>query len=119
MGHDDRGTARGQQARQHVLDKHEVGLLAGLRGEAVGEAILPLAAGEGVVLGEWRIGEDTVELAELAVLDVQGILQRVAVLDVRVGEIVKDEVHLRDGNHRAIVFLAVQFEVVAVAALFA
>jgi hypothetical protein len=50
----------GLEAGQHVLDEHEVGLLASL-GAPLTEAVLELHSGAAVVLGERRIGKDTVK----------------------------------------------------------
>ena len=78
MWHDGRHAPLGFQAGHHVLDEHQVGLLAGFR------APLAKAAGElhvspAVVLREWRIGKHTVEGANLAALSDLRILQRVPI----------------------------------------
>ena len=64
VGHDRRHVPVWLQAGQHVLDEHEVGLLACFRAPFA-EAGRELQRGAAVVLRERRIGEDAVELADL------------------------------------------------------
>ena len=48
---------------------------------------------------------------------VERLLQGVAKLDLRVQDVVEDQVHLGDGDHRAVAVLAVEHQVAAVAPL--
>ena len=116
VGHDRRHVAVGLEAGQHVLDEHEVGLLAGL-GAPFAEAAGELHVGAAVVLRERRIGEHAVELADLAVVQNQRVLQRVPVLDGEAGDVVEDHVHVADRPDGAVGVLAVEGEVVRVLAL--
>ena len=116
VGHDGGHVAAGLEAGQHVLDKHQVGLLAGLwtpLAEAAGE----LHIGAAVVLGEGRVGQHPVELADPAIVQKQWVLQGVAVLDGEARDVVEDHVHVADGPHRAVGVLAVERQVVRVLAL--
>ena len=108
-----------RSTEMHVLDEHEVGLLAALRAEAVAESLGEGDAVRGVVLREGRIGDDPVEAHQLAALDVQGLGQGVAVAEVGVGDAVQDHVHLADGPDPAVVLLPVEAEVARVAAVLA
>ena len=93
--HDRRHPAVGLEAGEHVLHEHEVRLLAGLRAplaEAAGE----LHAGAAVVLRKRWVGEHTVELADLPVVEDERVLQRVTVLDRGSGDVVEDHVHDAD-----------------------
>ena len=103
--------------RQHVLQEHEVGFLAALRGVAVVE---PLGVGERVlvvVLAERRVGDDTVEPLQLAAAGVLGVGERVVVLEVGVSDAVQQHVHLRDRPCGAVVLLPGQYEIGWVAAV--
>ena len=116
VGHDGGHVAVGLQARQHVLDEHEVGLLAGLRApfaEAVGEAHV----GAAVVLRERGVGEHPVELADLPVLQDLRVLQRIPVPDGEVGDVVEDHVHVADRPRGAVRVLPVERQIVRVLAL--
>ena len=68
VGHDCRHVAVGLQARQHVLDEHQIGLLARL-GAPFPEARRELYGGPAVVLRKRRIGENPIELPDLAVVE--------------------------------------------------
>ena len=114
--HDRRHPAVGLETGEHVLNEHEVRLLAGLRAplaEATGE----LHAGAAVVLRERRVGEHPVELADLPVVEDERVLQRVTVLDCGSGDVVEDHVHDADRPDRSVGVLAVEGEVVGVLAL--
>ena len=101
------------EAGQHVLHKHEVGLLAGL-GAPLAEAAGKFHVGAAVVLRKGRIGQHTVELAHLAVFQNQRVLQGVAVFDGEAGDVVEDHVHVADRPDSAVGVLAVEGEVVRV-----
>ncbi len=108
--------AVGLKASAHVLNKHEVGLLAGFRAE------LTEAAGEGhtgaaVVLRERRVCEHAVELARLALFKNLRIFQRIPVFDGETGDIVEDHVHVADGPDSAVGVLPVEGEIIRVLAL--
>ena len=99
-----------------MLHEHQVGLLAALRHE-VREPLLELHAPCRVVLRERRIGDHAVEAADLAApVQVQRLLERVAVPDVGAADAVQQHVHLADGPGAAVEFLAGEFQVAGVAA---
>ena len=88
----------------------------------VSRAPLAEAAGElharaAVVLRKRWVGEHTVELADLAVVEDERVLQSVTVLDRGSGDVVEDHVHDADRPDRAVGVLAVEGEVVGVLAL--
>ena len=116
VGHDGGHPAVGLEHRQHVLDEHQVGLLALLRhpdGEAAGVLDVLLD----VVLAEGRIGEDAVEALELAVVVlVLRAADGVFLPDVGVGDAVQQHVHLADGPGGADLLLAGERQVARVAA---
>ena len=119
VGHDGGHLAVGLEHGQHVLDEHQVGLLALLRhpdGEAAGIFDVLLD----VVLGEGRIGEHAVEALELAVLvHVLRAADGVLLADVGVGDAVQEHVHLADGPGGAVALLAEEREIARVAAALA
>ena len=77
-----------------------------------------LSVGTAVVLRERRIGEDTVEFADLAVVKNLRVLQRIPVLNREARDVVEDHVHDADGPDGAVRVLPVEGEVVRVLALF-
>ena len=113
VGHDGGHVAVGLEAGQHVLDEHEVGLLAGL-GAPLAKAIGELQGGPAVVLGKGRIGQDAVELADLAVFQNQRVFQGVPVFNGKAGDVVQDHVHVADRPDRAVGVLAVEGQIVGV-----
>ena len=116
VGHDGGHLAVGLEHGQHVLDEHEVGLLA-LLGHPDGEAAGVLDVLLDVVLAEGRIGEDAVEALELAVLVlVLRAADGVLLPDVGVGDAVQQHVHLADRPGGADLLLAGEREVARVAA---
>ena len=74
--------------------------------------------GAAVVLREGRIGEDAVELANLAVVENLRVLQRVPVLNREARDVVEDHVHDADGPDGAVRVLPVEGKVVGILALF-
>ena len=94
------------QDRDHVLDEHQVGLLAALGCPSPLEPFRVLHAVAGVVLGERRVGQHPVEAFQLPALDVHRLGEGVPVLHVGVGDAVQQQVHLRDGPDAAVVLLA-------------
>ena len=70
-----------------------------------------------VVERERGIGDDAVEAHQLATVGVERLGERVPVADIRVGDAVEEEIHLRDGPDPAVVLLAEQGEVPRVAAV--
>ncbi len=104
------------EARQHVLDKHQVGFLAVFRtplAETAGE----FHAGAAVVLRKRRIGQHPVEPAYLAVLQDLRVFQGVAVLDGEPRDVVEDHVHVADRPGGAVGVLAVEHQIIGVLAL--
>ena len=79
--------------------------------------LVELHSGTAVILGERRVGEHPVELADLPVVEDERVLQRVTVLDRGSGDFVEDHVHDADRPNRSVGVLAVQGEVVGVLAL--
>jgi hypothetical protein len=112
---------------QHVLQEHQVGLLGAQRhlavAEALGELRRPGGCAVGVLLGvapvdgERRVGEDPVEVHQLAAFDVLRLGQRVVVLQVGGADAVQQHVHLGDGPHRAVELLAEEVGLAAVLAV--
>ena len=102
-----------------MLEKHEVGLFAGLRRVAVLKAFRMFAAGKFPVLREGRIRNHAVKLNKLAIVLVERVFQHVAKFDVRRWQVVQNEIHLGNGNDAGVVVLPMQVEVSAVTALFA
>lgn len=122
VGHDGGDHAIGAGDREHVLDEHEVGLLAGLGG---GVAVTEPLGGERdgvltVVQRERRVGDDAVEAHQFAALDVSGVFEGavVVVAQVGVGDAMQQQVHLADGPYTAIFFLAGECEIATVSAGF-
>ena len=103
--------------RDHVLDEHQVGLLAALGRPAPLEPFRVLHAVAGVVQGERRVGQHPVEPVQLPAVDVHGLGEGVAVLHVGVGDAVQQQVHLRDRPDAAVVLLARQVQVARVPAV--
>ena len=68
--HDDCPAPAALQRGQHMLDEHQVSLLARLRRHPVNEPLPVLALGSLVVLGERRIGDHAVELLQAPALHV-------------------------------------------------
>ena len=116
VGHHRRHHPPGPEHGQHVLEEHQVGLLAALGAEAVAEALgelYPLAV---IVLREGRVADDAVKAHQLALVQVERVEQRVVVLDVGVGDAVEEHVHLADGPNAAVGVLAVERQVTGIAA---
>ena len=102
---------------QHVLEEHEVGLLAALWGVAVAE---PFGVGERglvVVLAERRVGDHPVEPPQLTTAGVSGVGERVVVEEIRVPDAVQQHVHLRDRPGGAVVLLPGEVKVGGIAAV--
>ena len=118
MRHDGADHAAGPKYADHVLDEHQVSLLAALRAEAVGETLREWDAFRRVVLRERRIGDDPVEPHQLAALLVEWVGEGVSVLQLGVGDVVQDHVHLGNGPGGAVVLLAVEREIPRVAPVF-
>ncbi len=116
MGHDGGHVPVGLEAGQHVLDEHEIGLLAGL-GAPFTKAIGKLQGGPAVILGEGRIGQDAIELPDLSVFQNQGILQGVPVFNNKTSDVVQDHVHVTDRPDRAVGVLPVKGQIVGVLSL--
>jgi hypothetical protein len=94
--HDSGGDAVVFQHGDHVLDEHQVGLLALLR-HPDGEAAGILGVLLDVVLAEQRIGEHTVVALQLvALVLVLRPADSVFLADVRVGDAVQQHVHFAD-----------------------
>ena len=114
--HDHGQLAVALERGDHVLNEHQVGLLAALRHE-VREPLLELHALGAVVLREGRIGNHPVETADFATpVQMQGLLERVALTDVRAADAVQQHVHLANGPGAAVEFLPGQFEIAGIAA---
>ena len=101
VGHDRCHVAVGLQARQHVLDEHQVGLLAGF-GAPLAEARRELHGGAAVILREGRVGEHAVELPDLAMVKNLRVLQSVRVLNREARDVVENHVHDADRPHGAV-----------------
>jgi hypothetical protein len=101
---------------QHVLNEHQIRLLALLGHEDL-EALRPVHPLADVVLAERRVGEDAIEPHELAVLaPVLRGPDRILLPDVGRLDVVEDHVHLADGPGGADLLLARQNDVARVAA---
>jgi hypothetical protein len=111
--------------RDHVLQEHQVGLLAAQRHLAVAEALRELRAkhrlavavgfGGAPVDRERRIGEHAVEAHQLAAFHVLRLGQGVVVAQIGAADAVQQHVHLGDGPHRAVGLLPAQVGARAVA----
>lgn len=91
MRHDGDNHASWSEASHHVLDEHEVGLLAGLWTPAVSESLGKWDSVPAVVLAKRRVGNDAVETHQLAALKMErlfgliwaaGLLAGVGVLSI-------------------------------------
>src|SRR5581483_1961224 len=100
--HDRRHQPTDAKDAEHVLGKHQVGLLPRLRGKAVVEAVFKLQFRLTVILGERRIRDHAIEPHELSAVSVLGVHQYVIVADVRSEDAVEEHVHLADGPDAAI-----------------
>lgn len=107
MRHDGRHFSIWLQAGDHVLHKHQVGFLACLRREAEVETLLVLHPSLSVILREWWIGDHAVEQLHVIILYKHRGFKCVIILDMRVGNVVQDHVHLTDGPHCTIQFLTI------------
>ena len=74
------GYSSPQEFAEHVLDKHEIGFLPGL-GAPFLESRRKLQRRTAVVLRKRRVGKDSVELANLAMVQNLRVLQRIRVFD--------------------------------------
>ena len=109
--------AVGLEHGQHVLQEHQVGLLAALGGVAVAE---PLGVGQRrpvVVLAERRVGDHPVKAPQLAAAHVLGAGEGVVVAQVGVADAVQQHVHLRNRPGSAVVLLPGQHQVSGIAAV--
>ena len=100
---------------QHVLQEHQVGLLAALGGVAVAE---PLRVGERalvVVLAERRVGDHPVEPLQLTTAHMSRVREGVVILEVGVPDPVEQHVHLRDRPSGAVVLLPGEDQVAGIA----
>ena len=116
VGHDGGHVTVRLEARQHVLDEHEVSFFPGF-GAPFTEARGELQVGAAVVLRERRIGKHAVEFADLAVVQNLRVLQRIPVLDGEAGDVVEDHVHDADGPDGAVRVLPVEGKIIRVLAL--
>ena len=106
--HDGSQAPIGLEHSQHMLHKHQVGLLA-LLGHPYRETAGKLDVFLDVVLTERRVGQHTVEAPELAVLGlVLRFAQRVLLADDGVRDAMQQHIHLADGPRSAHFFLAEQ-----------
>lgn len=118
MRHDHSQLPIALERGNHVLHEHQVGLLAALRHE-VREPLLELHLLEVVVLRERRIGDHSVEPTNLTMLvEMQRLLERVALPDVGATDAMQQHVHLADGPSAAVEFLPRQFQIAGIAARF-
>lgn len=113
MRHDGCQVPVALQAGQHVLNKHEVGLLARL-GTPLAKTRRKLEGGATVVLGKGWIGQHAVELADGGTVKNLGIFQGIAVLNGETGNVVEDHVHDTNRPYRSVGVLAKQGEVVRI-----
>ena len=113
------------QHRHHVLQKHQVRLLAAQRHLAITETLgvsgrpdrLALAVGIGraPVDGKRRIGQHPVKPHQLAAFHVRRLGQRVVVAQIGGGDAVQQHVHLGNRPDRAIGLLPAQIRPPAIA----
>ena len=126
VGHHGGELAAIAQHSHHVLQEHEVGLLAAQRHFTVGEAFgaelgrpdgLPVAVGidRAPVDGKRRVGKDAVKAHQLTVFDVLRLGQGVFVAQVGAADAVQQHVHAGNGPHGAVGLLAAQVGAGAVA----
>jgi len=106
----------GLQHGQHMLDEHEIGLLALLR-HPDGKAARVLDVLLDVVLTEGRIGEDAVVALQFVVLVlVLGTADRILLTDIGVRDAVQEHVHLADGPSGADALLSKEREIPRISA---
>ena len=117
MRHDCRDHPARPRDRQHVLDEHEVSLLALLRRVAVAEALGERDGVSHVVHRERRVGDHPVEPLQLPAGDVGWVFKRAVVVvpEVRIGDAMQQHVHFGDGPDAAVLLLAGKCQVAAVA----
>ena len=77
-----------------MLDEHQVGFLACLGCEPEMESLLESHARPRIILREGRVCDHAVELLDVIPFHEHRIVERILVLDLRVGNIVQDHVHL-------------------------
>ena len=117
------GHHRGQhpvaaQDGQHMLDKHQVRLFPRFRAEAVAKALAEVEFALAVILAEGRIAEHPVKTHQLPAIHVKWIGDGILIANVLVGiDSVKEEIHLADGPHPAVVILAVETQIPGVVAV--
>ena len=115
VGHDRGDNAVLFEYRQHVLEEHQVGLLATLRGVAVLEPLLEGEGGLVVVLAERGVGDHPVEELQITIADVLGAGESVFVEEVGIPDSVQEHVHLGNRPGGAVVLLTCQLQVFGVA----
>jgi hypothetical protein len=100
-------------------DVQQVGVVALLgrrcaeRGEAFMRVVQRVEAGAPALVREWRIGDDVVERAQVALVHELRIGQRVALHDLRFGVVVQDHVHACQAGGGGVLLLAVDGELAA------
>ena len=116
--HNSRDEAARPSDCQHVLDEHQVGLLALLGRPTATESLRERHLLTGVVHGERRIGNHPIEPHQLATLDMGRIFKGaiVGVANVSVGDAMQEQVHLADSPDTPVLLLACEGEVATVAA---
>ncbi len=115
MGQDDSGAAGGFEALDDVEHPGVVAVF-GWRHPIAGEALVGVLVGVDAVgpafVAEGRVGDDEIELFEVAAFEVFGIGEGVAVFDLveGTGHIMQHDVHAGQNGGGAIVFLTVDID---------
>ena len=105
-------------AGNHVLNKHQIALLASLRSPPIYKTVLTLhLVILRIVLREWWISNNTIKLAYRTIFLPVGIHQSVSMLNVGILDVVHDHVHLADRPYRRSVILSKQCQLATVATL--
>ncbi|SKS17759.1 Uncharacterised protein [Mycobacteroides abscessus subsp. abscessus] len=120
MGHNSGDHTVASGDRQHVLHEHQIGFFAGLGRVAIPKAFRERDRVLAVVEREGWISDDAVEAHQFSALNVSWIFQSAVVVITQVGvrDAVEQQVHLGDSPNTAVLLLARQGEVAAVAAVF-
>ena len=118
MRHDCRQPTVLLQYRQHVLNKHEIGLFTFL-GHHHGKATRELKVLFYVVLAKWRIGQNPVEPPQLVVFpEMLRLANGVLLANIGVRNPMQQHVHLADRPRCPDLFLAEESNLIRIATVF-
>ena len=115
--HNHRHAPGGFERADDMLDKHEIRFALGGHPELV--AVFELHAVGGIVLRKGRIGNNNVEPFQLCPLPVLGLIERVAVFNLSIQNVMKEHIEFAQAPGGSVLFLTVesQFSRTAILAL--